>query len=113
MSDLENIRISLGDVDYSRLETDEDYREVAWEKMPAALRQIGEALGERVWDAMREALRGGPFKTNRSSSDRRAFIEKAAQEFCDNNLGNKEIEDYVIEQLRENKARIDAGEPLP
>ena len=113
MSDLENFRISLGDVDYSRLETDEDYREVAWEKMPEALRQIGETLGERAWDAMQKAFRGGHFKMNRSSSDRRAFIEKAAQEFCDNNLGNKEIEDRLIDQIRENKARIDAGDPLP
>jgi len=113
MSDLESIRISLGDVDYSRLETDEDYREVAWEKMPEALRRIGEALGERAWDAMQNAFRGGPLKMSRSSSDRRAFIENAAQEFCDNNLGDKEIEGYLIEQLRQNKAKIDAGEPLP
>jgi hypothetical protein len=112
MSDLESIRISLGDVDYSRLETDEDYREVSWEKMPEALRRIGEVLGERAWDAMQNAFRGSVLKMTRSSSDRRKFIENAAQEFCDNNLGNKEIEDYLVLQLRQNKARIDAGQSL-
>ncbi|MGE0535327.1 MAG: hypothetical protein AB7O68_10180 [Pirellulales bacterium] len=113
MSDLEYIQISLGDVDYSRLETDEDYREVAWEKMPEALRQIGKALGEKAWDAMQNAFRSGPLKMNRSSNDRRTFVDNIAQEYCQDNLGNKQIEEYLIEQLRLNKAKIDAGESLP
>jgi hypothetical protein len=89
-----------------RLETDEDYHEVAWEKMPEALRQIGAGLGEMAWDSMQKAFSSGPFKPNRSSSDRRKFIENAAQKFCDNNVGNQEIEDHIIAQLRENKSKI-------
>lgn len=114
MSDYTNVCISLGDFDYSRLESDEDYREVAWEKMPDACRQIGAALGEAAWDKLQDAFKGSRgIKLNRSSSDRRRFIEGAAQEFCGNNLGNKEIENYIIAQLREIKARLDAGETTP
>lgn len=112
MSNFENIRVSLGDVDYARLDTDEDYREVAWEKMPEAVRQIGKAIGELAWVELQKSFRNGPLEMSGSSHDRRKFVENFIQDYSANNLGNKEIEDYLIEQLRQNKAKVDAGESL-
>ena len=112
MSDNLEISVNLSSVDYDRLQTDEDYREVAWEKMPDALRQMGAAAGEAAWESMRKAFRGPGMKFNSSASEKQKFIESAAQEFCDQNIGNKEIEDHIIEQLRVNKTRLDAGETL-
>jgi hypothetical protein len=112
MSDQNEFSVNLGSIDYDRLITEEDYREVAWEKMPEALRQIGQAAGEAAWNSMKRAFRGPGMKFNDSPSERRKFIESAAQEFCEQNIGNKEIEEHLISQLRENKAKLDAGQSL-
>ena len=46
------ITLNFGDVDFSRLETDDDFREAAWALQPQVLQQVGEAAGvERHADA--------------------------------------------------------------
>lgn len=109
MSEHTNIRVDLGDIDYARLETEEDFREVAWEKMPAVLRQIGRGIGETAWDSMQSAFKGGMFKPNNSSSDRHRFVDNAVNNYVRNNTGNQQIERLIIERLQAAKTEADSG----
>lgn len=101
MDDLRNIRINLGEIDQAQLETEDGCREVAWALMPDVLRQIGQQAAEAMWEGLQQAFDVPGFKVNRSNADRRQFIENAGQEFCDQNLGNKEIEDLIVQRLIE------------
>ena len=53
-------KVSLGHVDVSRLETDDDFRREAKRLLPNALVQVGEATGEVAWDELQKGLRGVP-----------------------------------------------------
>ncbi len=99
MDDWHNFRIELGEIDTSQLETEDGCREVAWALMPDVLRQIGRQAAEVMWESLQEGFNVPGYKVNRSSADRQQFIENAGQEFCDQNLGNKEIEDLIVQRL--------------
>jgi hypothetical protein len=53
-------KISLGHVDVSRLETEDDFRREAQRLLPNALVQVGEAAGEVAWDECHWALQNQP-----------------------------------------------------
>jgi hypothetical protein len=101
-------KISLGTVDFSKLETDADFRREAQRLLPDALVQVGEATGEVAWNELQKGFRGIPgFKANSSSSDKRKFIREAGQNFRRqaSSQERREIEDEIIRQLREQKRR--------
>ncbi len=99
-------KISLGHVDVSRLETEDDFRREAQRLLPNALVQVGEATGEVAWDELQKGFRGVPgFKANSSSSDRGKFIREAGQNHCRQATAKhrRELEDYIVARLRELK----------
>lgn len=75
-------KISLGNVDFSKLESDADFRREAQRLLPDVLVQVGEATGEVAWNELQKGFRGIPgFQVNSSSSDKRKFIREAGQNF--------------------------------
>ena len=101
-----NIQIKLGHVDLSKLETDEDFHREARRSLPDVLVQVGEASGEIAWNAMQSGLKGIPgLKLNSSSSDKRAFIREAGQNFRREATGTerRDLEEDIVRQLRECK----------
>ncbi|HEY4759472.1 MAG TPA: hypothetical protein VIH42_02715 [Thermoguttaceae bacterium] len=101
-----SIQIKLGHVDLSKLETDEDFHCEARRLLPDVLLQVGEATGEVAWNEMQKGLKGIPgFKLNSSSSDKRAFMREAGQNYRReaNTTQRRELEEEIIRQLREQK----------
>ena len=99
-------KISLGHVDASRLETEDDFRREAKRLLPNALVQVGEATGEVAWDELQKGLRGVPgFKANSSSGDKSKFIREAGQNYRRqvSAKDRRELEDYIVARLRELK----------
>jgi hypothetical protein len=99
-------KISLRTVDFSKLETDAEFRHEAHRLLPDVLVQVGEATGEVTWNELQKGFRGMPgFQVNSSSSDKRKFIREAGQNFRQqaSSQERREIEDEIIRQLREHK----------
>jgi hypothetical protein len=99
-------KISLGNVDVSKLETEDDFRREAQRLLPNALVQVGEATGEVAWNELQKGFRGVPgFKANTSSSDKRKFIREAGQNYRRrvSAKDRRELEDYIVAKLRELK----------
>lgn len=99
-------KISLGNVDVSRLDTDDDFRREAQRLLPNALVEVGEATGEIAWNELQKGFRGVPgFKANSSSSDKSKFIREAGQNYRRQASGKdrRELEDYIVVRLRELK----------
>lgn len=109
--------IRLGTVDFSKLETEADFRREAQRLLPDVLVQVGEKTGEVAWNELQKGFRGIPgFKANSSSSDKSKFIREAGQNFRRqaNSQERREIEDEIIRQLgdvtrRLNTARLECG----
>jgi len=100
--------ISLGSVDFSKLETEADFRHEAQRFLPEALVQIGEKAGEVAWDSLQKSFRGIPgFKPNSSSSDKSRFIREAGQNYRRkvSSQDRRKIEDEIVRQLRDQKSR--------
>lgn len=100
--------IPLGSVDLDKLETDEDYRREAQRLVPDALTRIGEKTAEVAWNELQMSFRGIPgFKGNSSSSDKSRFIREGGQNHrrSASAQDRREIEDHVIQQLREMKRK--------
>jgi hypothetical protein len=99
-------KISLGHVDVSRLETDDDFRREAQRLLPNALVQVGETTGEVAWDELQKGFRGvSGFKANSSSNDKGKFIREAGQNYRRQapTKDRRELEDYIVARLRELK----------
>lgn len=98
--------IGLGSVDFSKLESDADFRRVAQRFISDVLVQIGEKAGEVTWNGLQKKFEGIPgIKVNSSSSDKSKFIREAGQNFRrqSSSKQRREIEDAIIRQLREQK----------
>ncbi len=95
--------IKLGNIDVSRLETDEDFRREAKRLLPSALEQVGTVAGEEAWNAMRKAFRGSTIKMSDSASEKRKFIQESAREYRQtaDAKTKREIEAVIIEKLRQ------------
>ena len=99
-------KISLGNVDVSKLETEDDFRRKAQRLLPNALVQVGEASGEVAWNELQKGFRRVPgFKVNTSSSDKRKFIREAGQNYRRQATAKdrRELADYIVAALRELK----------
>jgi len=94
--------ISLGNVDVSRLETDEDFRREAKRLLPSALEQVGRAAGEEAWNAIRKAFHGPGMKRSTSPSEKRKFIQESARNYRQkaDAKTKREIEDLIVQKLR-------------
>lgn len=99
-------KISLGNVDVSRLENEDDFRREARRLLPNVLVQVGEASGEVAWRELQKSFRRVPgFKANSSSSEKRKFIREAGQNYRKqvSAKDRRELEDHIVERLRELK----------
>ena len=98
----DRIKIDFTQIDLSSLETEEDFRRVAKNLLPEALIQIGEAMGEQTWDALQQGQKSPGLKVNTSSSEKRKFVKEAGKSYQRGASARdrKEIEDYIVEQLR-------------
>lgn len=100
-------KLSLGEVDVSSLETEDDFQREAERLLPRALEEMGRFAGETAWESMRKAFHGSVLKMSKSSGDKRKFIEQSAKEYKQSATSEDkhEILDAIIAQLREMKAR--------
>lgn len=101
-------RIRLGNVDLSKLNTEDDLRREARRALPDALRQLGEAMGEQAWATMQKGLKGPGIKLNTSAAERRKFIEESGRNHQREATTSerKRTEDYIVQQLRGQKQAL-------
>lgn len=97
-----HIRIDFTQIDLSSLETEDDFRREAKNLLPEALVQIGEAMGEETWNALQTGQKSPGLKVNTSSSEKRKFVKQAGKSYQRGASAKdrKEIEDYIVQQLR-------------
>lgn len=100
--------VNLGNVDVSKLETDEDFRREAHRLLPNALIQTGEKAAEIAWEQLQKSFKRVPgVKVNSSSSDKRIFIRKAGENHRRkaSSSEQREIENILIEKLKAMKPK--------
>ncbi|MDJ0797220.1 MAG: hypothetical protein QNJ51_10365 [Calothrix sp. MO_167.B12] len=94
------IDIDFAHVDFSELETEEDFRAEAKKILPAALCQFGEAVALKTWEEMQQKLSG-----KGSQNEKRRFIQATGKNYQRqaSNRERQELEDYIVEQLQQYK----------
>ena len=94
------IEIDFEKVNFSELETEEDFRTEAKKLLPAALFQFGEVVELKTWEEMQQKLSG-----KGSQSEKRRFIQETGKNYQRkaSNRERQELEDYIVEQLRQYK----------
>ena len=100
------IRLDLTGVDLGALETDDDFRRAARQLLPAALEELGRALGESAW-ARRHPDRPAPAaKAWGPGADRKAFVGKAGRTYrlFASAQERQGLETLLVQKLREAKA---------
>jgi hypothetical protein len=104
---MHNIRINLGSVDYSLLNTDSAYEALANKILPKALVQIGEAAAETTWNETQKAFgKSKAIKLNTSLSDKRKFIRDGGQNYKRSVSFNdkQKIKAEIVAQLKGQKS---------
>jgi hypothetical protein len=91
------IDIDFSSVDFSELSTDEDFRTEAKKLLPAAIVKQGEAVALQTWEDLQQKLGG-----KGSQSEKRKFIQETVKNYqrSSSNREKRELEDYIVEQLR-------------
>ncbi|MDJ0675964.1 MAG: hypothetical protein QNJ36_11375 [Calothrix sp. MO_167.B42] len=94
------IDIDFTKINFSELETEEDFRAEAKKLLPAALFQFGEAIAEQTWEEMQQKLPG-----KGSQNEKRRFIQETGRNYQRkaSNRERQELEDYIVEQLQQYK----------
>lgn len=105
MSKFDDIDIDMGSVDFTSLETDEDFQLEAQRLLPAALTKLGESVAERTWEELQNPQNNSSVKLKSSQSEKRRFIQETARSYQRqaSRRERKELEEYILEKLREYK----------
>ncbi|MBF2017090.1 MAG: hypothetical protein HC836_30590 [Richelia sp. RM2_1_2] len=105
MSKFDDIEIDLKTIDFASLDTDEDFRQEAQRLLPQALVQVGEAMAEKTWDELQKEMQKAGMKSSASVSAKRKFIQETKRTYQRNvsSREKRELEDYIIEQMRQYK----------
>ncbi len=105
MHKFEDIEIDFKTVDFASLDTDEDFRSEAQRLLPKALVQVGEAMAEKTWDELQKEMQKSGMKASASQSAKRKFVQETKRTYQRNasSRDKRELEDYIVEQLREYK----------
>jgi hypothetical protein len=101
-----DIRVDLAGVDLAGLVTEDDFRRAARRLLPAALEELGRALGEAAW-ARRHPLAPAPAsKGCGPGADRREFVARAGHTYrlFASAAERRALEDLLVAKLREAKA---------
>jgi hypothetical protein len=114
------IRLDLSGVDLAALQTDGDFRREAARLLPAALEELGQALGEAAWERQRTDPPSPPVKHPAAAGELRTFVEKAGRTYrrFAPARDRQALEDLLIRQLRQAKsaalaATRDDGSTVP
>ncbi|WP_414519171.1 hypothetical protein [Nostoc sp. PCC 9305] len=99
------IDIDFSNIDLASLETEEDFQREAKMLLPKALVKLGESVGEKTWEELQEKLQATGAKLKSSPSEKRRFIQETGRTYQRNasNREKQELEDYIVEQLRQHK----------
>ena len=95
-------------VDFDALRTEEDYRREAGRLLPAVLAQLSGEAADAAWDKSRKTYEGiGGMSGTPSDADKERFKsgEPAGYRARATDAELRAIEDEVVRQLREHKAR--------
>ncbi|MGB3760171.1 MAG: hypothetical protein WBA07_27965 [Rivularia sp. (in: cyanobacteria)] len=105
MNKFEDIEIDFKAVDFASLDTDEDFRSEAQRLLPKALVQVGEAMAEKTWDELQKEMQKSGMKAGASQSAKRKFVQETKRTYQRNasSRDKRELEDYIVEQLRQYK----------
>ncbi|MEH1824680.1 MAG: hypothetical protein V7L22_04810 [Nostoc sp.] len=99
------IDIDFSSIDLASLETEEDFQREAKILLPKALVKLGESVGEKTWEELQQKLQATGAKLKSSPSEKRRFIQETGRTYQRNasNREKQELEDYIVEQLRQHK----------
>jgi hypothetical protein len=94
------IDIDFSNVDFSSLETEDDFQAEAKKLLPAALVKLGEAVALQTWEELQQKFSG-----KSSQSEKRKFIQETGKNYQRKaSIREKqELEDYIVEQLRQHQ----------
>ncbi|MEH2060799.1 MAG: hypothetical protein V7K50_00765 [Nostoc sp.] len=97
--------IDFSNIDLASLETEEDFQREAKMLLPKALVKLGESVGEKTWEELQVKLQATGGKLKSSPSEKRRFIQETGRTYQRNasNREKQELEDYIVEQLRQRK----------
>lgn len=73
--------IHFNDVDFSKLNTEEDYEREADRLLPRVVSHLGSMAGETAWDTMAADLK--KMGATVSNSQRSAFVAEASQSYAE------------------------------
>ncbi|RCJ39216.1 hypothetical protein A6770_12305 [Nostoc minutum NIES-26] len=98
------INIDFSNVDFTSLETDDDFTREAKILLPQALVKLGETVGEKTWEELNKT-KGTGTKQKSSQSEKRKFIQETGKNYQRHasNRERQELEEYIVEQLRIHK----------
>ncbi|MEH1821153.1 MAG: hypothetical protein V7L31_19080 [Nostoc sp.] len=99
------IDIDFSSIDLASLETEEDFQREAKILLPKALIKLGESVGEKTWEELQLKLQATGGKLKSSPSEKRRFIQETGRTYQRNasNREKQELEEYIVEQLRQHK----------
>lgn len=105
MNKFDDIEIDLKNVDFASLDTEEDFRQEAQKLLPQALVQVGEAMAEKTWDELQKEMQKSGMKSSASVSAKRKFVQETKRTYQRNasSRDKRELEEYIIEQIRQYK----------
>ncbi len=105
MHKFDNIEVDFKTVDFASLDTDEDFRKEAQRLLPQTLVQVGEAMAEKTWDELQKEMQKSGMKAGGSQSAKRKFVQETKRTYQRNasSRDKRELEDYIVEKLREYK----------
>ncbi len=102
MNKFDDIQIDIKNIDFDSLETEEEFRQEAQRLLPEALVQLGEAMAEKTWEDLQKEMQKSGIKSGSSQNAKRKFIQETKRNYQRNasSRDKRELEDYIVEQLR-------------
>ncbi|BAZ70176.1 MAG: hypothetical protein KME28_24980 [Pelatocladus maniniholoensis HA4357-MV3] len=99
------IDIDFSNVDFSSLETEDDFQAEAKKLLPNALIKLGEAVGEKTWEELQKGLKQPGNKLKSSEREKRKFMQETGRTYQRNASSTlkQELADYIVEQLSQHK----------
>jgi hypothetical protein len=100
------LSLDLTGLHLGRLETDDDFRRAARKLLPAALEELGQAMGDAAWAWHHRANPAVAAGHGKAGPDMRAFVAKAGRTYRRfAPVGDRQaLEDLLCEKLRAAKA---------
>jgi hypothetical protein len=94
--------LNIGQVDISKVQTEEDFRQEASRLVPSLMAQSGEKIGEKAWEELQEGL--GNMVASSSASEKAEFIRAFAENYCGDVARRNELIEVIINTLQDMKA---------